>query len=273
MSDASLTPPAGLFLLFSQGERPDHDALREFVAEQRAVSISHEPCRQPLRDHAEPDEASCGRSATRTRTRAAEHLWIELLREGLTFDLIGIAPGEPSLFPRLTHRFDLADMPDAARFEAMQIIPGQHLAGGERSVPVVMGMVGLARDFVHHFKTLTALAWPPSASAIGRRYFESISTAWLDGGAFPALGLTAFSETEEGALQSEGLDFWIGQELRIEPPLANDKVAATRLGVRLINQLVLVGGLDQSERIVAPDGTPLVMRPSRNGRFVQVWRE
>jgi hypothetical protein len=43
--------------------------------------------------------------------------------------------------------------------------------------------------------------------------------------------------------------------------------------VRLINQLILIGGLDESERIVAPDGTRLVMRPSRNGRFIRVWRE
>ena len=85
--------------------------------------------------------------------------------------------------------------------------------------------------------------------------------------------ITAFRETADGALQSEGLDFWIDQELRIEPPLAHDKVSATRLGVRLINQLVLVGGVASSERVVAPDGTGLVMRPSRNGKFVRVWRE
>lgn len=140
-------------------------------------------------------------------------------------------------------------------------------------MPVVKGLVGLARDMVHHFDDLKAVVWPAAASAIGERFFESISTAWLEGGAFPALGLTAFRETVDGALQSRGLDFWIGQELRIEPPLSSDKVAATRLGVRLINQLVLVGGIDGDERIVGPDGARLILRTSRNGKFVRVARE
>lgn len=108
-------------------------------------------------------------------------------------------------------------------------------------------------------------------SVIGRRFFESVATAWLEGGAFPALGLTAFRETVDGALQSVGLDFWIGQELRLEPPISHDKVAATRLGVRLINQLILVGAMTQAERVTAPDGSRLVMRPSTNGKFIRVW--
>ncbi len=200
-------------------------------------------------------------------------VWLELLREGLVFDLCGLSPGEATYFPQIDHRFDLEDMPGAAQYEALQLSPGQHLAGGEHSIPVVKGLVGLARDLVHHFEDLEAVVWPPSASAIGQRFFESVSTAWLEGGTFPALGLTAFRETIDGALQSRGLDFWIGQELRIEPPLSSDKVAATRLGVRLINQLVLVGGIDGNERIIAPDGTRLILRTSRNGKFVRVARE
>jgi len=140
-------------------------------------------------------------------------------------------------------------------------------------MPVVKAMIALARDLVHHFESLEAVVWPTSQSAIGRRFFESVTTAWLDGGPFPALGLTAFRETIDGAMQSTGLDFWIGQELRIEPPLSSDKVAATRLGVRLVNQLIAVGGIEGDERIVAPDGTRLLLRTSRNWRFIRVSRE
>jgi hypothetical protein len=140
-------------------------------------------------------------------------------------------------------------------------------------MPVMKAMLGLARDLAHHFPDLVAIHWAPSHSAIGRRFFESVITAWLEGGAFPALGLTAFEEAADGALQSVGLDIWIGQELRIEPPLTADKIAATRLGVRLVNQLVLVGGLDESERIIAPDGTRLVMQTSRNSQFIRIRRE
>ncbi|MHA7818197.1 MAG: hypothetical protein ACX930_00975 [Erythrobacter sp.] len=205
--------------------------------------------------------------------QADDTIWLELLREGLAFDLSGLAPGDALTIPTISHRFDLEEKPSASCHEALHLVPGHHLAGGQRTMPVVKGLVGLARDLVHHFDDLLAIVWPPSGSAIGRRFFESVTTSWLEGGPFPALGLTAFKETIDGALQSEGLGFWIDQELRIEPPLSSEKVTATRLGVRLVNHLVMVGGIEGDERTVAPDGSRLIMRTSRNGRFVRVWRE
>jgi hypothetical protein len=262
----------GLFLLFAQGKRPDRAAIREFVACQRAVSLTHDLLKDTPLHLVAADGEPVARGGAAS-PQLDDCLWLELLRDGLAFDLCGIAPGKPVAFPAIEHRFDLAEVPRGPLFETLQLKPGHHLAGGERTLPVAKGLVALARDLVHHFPELVAVVWPPSASAIGRRFFESVTTAWIDGGAFPALGLTAFRESIDGALQSVGLDFWIGQELRIEQPLSVDKLAATRLGVRLINQLVLVGGIDDSERIIAPDGTRLVLRPSRNGRYIRVWRE
>lgn len=272
ITESSDSVSKGLYLLFAPGKRPDRVAIRKFVAAQPGVSISHDPLDSAPIQLAAAD----GEQIKPERSAAAAHgdlVWVEVLREGLAFDLTGLAPGEQSGFPQVAHRFDMEEVPGPARYEALQLLPGHHLTGGERSVPVVKGLVGLARDLVQHFDDLEAIVWPPSGSVIGRRFYESVTTAWLDGGPFPALGLTAFRETIDGALQSEGLDFWIDQELRIEPPLSADKVAATRMGVRLINQLVLVGGIDGSERIIAPDGSRLVLRTSRNGRFIRVWRE
>jgi hypothetical protein len=258
-------------LLFPLGERPSRAAVLDFVSRQHAVSLSHDPAADPAvklvvaqGEETHPAKSGAG---------AQDEVWLELLREGLTFDLRGLADGPSRPIPAIAHRFDFSAAAAAGGLEALSIVPGPHLAGGERSMPVLRGMLALARDLTQHFAQLQAVFWPPSHSAIGRRYFESVITAWLDGGAFPALGLTAFDEMPDGALQSVGLGFWIGQELRIEPPLTTDKVAATRLGVRLINQLVIVGGQDESERIIAPDGTRLVMRPSRNRDFIRVLRE
>lgn len=264
----------GLFLLFAAGKRPTRAALRDFTLAQHSVSLTHDPADDSYLHLVDADqpEIQPDRGAP-TSPEVANKVWVELLREGLTFDLVGLAPGLECEFPAVEHRFDLESLPTAFRSEALHLAPGQHLAGGQRSLPVVKGLIGLARDLTHHFEDLEAVVWPASQSAIGRRFFESISTAWLDGGAFPALGLTAFRETMDGAMQSVGLEFWIGQELRIEPPLSSDKIAATRLGVRLVNQLIIVGGLDESERIVAPDGSRLIMRPSRNGKYIRVWRE
>ena len=203
----------------------------------------------------------------------ADLLWVELLRGGLTFDLSGLAPKNSPAFPAAQHRFDVEFLPGPAGYEALHLFPGKHLTASSTSTPVVRALIALARDLIHFFETLEIVIWPPCRSAIGRRYFESVTTAWLDGGPFPGLGLTAFKETSDGAIQSEGLEYWIGQELRIEPPLSSDKVAATRLGVRLVNQLVILGGIEGSERSVGPDGSLLVLRSSRNGKFIRVSRE
>lgn len=272
IDQAQYAESRGLHLLFAAGKRPTRAAILEFVNQHSTVSVSHDPFNgTPMQLVAASGEG--GRPAAQMRTQPDDEVWLELLREGLTFDLRGIAPGNSCDFPEVAHRFDLERAPGAFRLEAVQLEPGQHLAGGEASMPVIKGMIALARDLTLHFENLIAVVWPPAKSAIGRQFFESISTAWLEGGTFPALGLTAFRETIDGALQSVGLDFWIGQELRIEPPLSADKVGATRLGVRIINQLIIVGGLDASERIVAPDGARLIMRPSRNGKFIRVSRE
>jgi hypothetical protein len=259
---------AGLYLLFAPGTRPDRGAIRRFAERHPAVSLSHDPFDSPTAGFV-PATADAGQAGS----DVAEKVWVELLRDGLTFDVRGMEPGPACSVPRAEHLFDLDNAPPPSTCEGMRIQPGPHLAAGARTVPVIRGMVALARDLVHYFDDLKAVAWPPAKSAIGRRFFESTVTAWLEGGVFPALGLIAFREGLDGALQSVGLEHWIGQELRLEPPLSSDRVTATRLGVRLVNQLVLVGGLTESERIIAPDGTRLVLRPSRNGRFIRVWRE
>lgn len=203
----------------------------------------------------------------------AQQHWLELLADGLTFDLAGLAPGPASPFPPMEHRFDLAEIPAPDDVETVTLRPGPHLVAAGNSLPVIRTMLGLACEMVRHFDAILALSWGPARTAIGRRFFESVTSAWLEGGPFPALGLTAFTETADGALQSTGLGYWIGQELRIEPPLSADRVSATRLGIRLVNHLVLAGGLSADDRIIAPDGTPLSLRPSRNRAFISVRRE
>jgi hypothetical protein len=258
ISQSQRDDAAPLHLLFAAGSRPNGAAIAKFASRQRAIGISHDSSAD---EDTQPDPISPGQS-----------LWVELLRDGLTFDLSGLAPGVQHEFPATAYRFDLPHLPSSATHEALALRPGPHLAGAGRSQPVVRAMLGLACDLVLHFPEIEAICWGPSQSAIGRRYFESVVSAWLAGGPFPALGLTAFGETPDGALESVGLAFWIGQELRIEPPLSEDRVAATRLGVRIVNQLVLNGQITADERITAPDGTPLVLRPSRSRALISVWR-
>lgn len=238
------------------------------------MSLTYDPSEDEYLQIVGPDGLSPPEiRGSASESGVADQNWIELLRDGLTFDLVGLAPSQACDFPHIEQPIDLEGVPSDFRTEAMCLFPGQHLAGGARSLPVVKGLIALARDLTHHFDNLEAIVWPASQCAIGRRFFESVATAWLDGGPFPALGLSVFRKTGDGALQSVGLDFWIGQELRLEPPLSADEIAATRLGVRLVNHMVLAGTLESEDRITAPDGRPLVLRPSGNGKFIRVWQD
>ncbi len=253
--------------------RPTRAALVELIARQSAISILSEPEDTPSPvslavPQNEPSDPVFDPGLAR-----ADRVRVELVLEGLTFDLEGLAPGAAADLPDIMHKFDLARHPAPYRFESLRLTPGRHLSGGERSIPILRGLIALARELLCLFEGVEAVAWPPAKSAIGRRFFESTTAAWLDGGAFPALGLIAFKETADGALQSLGLDYLIGQELRIEPPITDDTVAATRLALRLIDQLIIIGGITEAERVVAPDGDRLVMKQSRNGKFIRVWRE
>ncbi|MBU7578917.1 MAG: hypothetical protein KAF27_00370 [Porphyrobacter sp.] len=255
-------------MLFASGKRPDRLAIRAFVGRQPSLSVSHDP----VADEASSDN-SVGRAPDAEALWPGQLHWLELLREGLTFDLSGFAPGPAAPFPAFAHRFDLPALPAPDAYEALVLRPGPHLADGAASLPLMRGLLALGCDLVRQLPDVVAVGWGPAGTAIGARFFESVTSAWLEGGPFPALGLTAFTQTEDGALESVGLAFWIGQELRIEPSLTADRVAATRLGIRLVNHLVLIGGLSDDDRITAPDGSRLVLRPSRSRAVVSVWRE
>lgn len=274
---------AGLYLLFEKGKRPSAAAIHAFAAASGKVSISHDPVGIESSLVGNPSDVTLPNPVTGARVLPLEKQWVEVLRDGLTFDLAGLAPGPVFTPAAIRHWFDwngapsandsATDHPAADQLEAMRLSPGPHVHSGAASVPVLRSMVALARDLALFFEELSAVVWPPSGSLIGRRFFESTATAWLDGGPFPALGLTAFAATDDGALETTGLALWIGQELRIEPALAQDKIAATRLGVRLVNHLVMLGGLRGEERVIAPDGSRLVMVPTPTGQLVRVQRE
>ncbi len=259
MAQSPRTLEPELYLLFARGQRPDVAAIRAFAGGLPGLVVTHDRAVHPA-------------SGTAAASHDAE-IWAELLHDGLTFDLGGLAPGPSAAFPAVRHRFDIASLPAAQDFDAVVLRPGPHLTGAGSAMPLMRSLLALACHLVRAFGDLAAVIWTPANSATGRRFFESATTAWLEGGPFPALGLAAFEEASEGVLESIGLAFWIGQELRIEAPLSADRVAATRLGIRVVNHLVLTGGLVNDDRITAPDGTRLLLRLSRDRAVVSVLRE
>jgi hypothetical protein len=136
-------------------------------------------------------------------------------------------------------------------------------------LPVVRGQAWLATRLCA-LPGVMAVGWAPARSLSSVSHFTVSVSRWLEGGVFPGLGLTALAEDRGGGMQSEGLAFFTGQELRIDPQLAGDKAVAARLALRLINELVGRGRLERVEQLKGPAGEALRIVPSEDGRLLHV---
>lgn len=240
--------------MFRAGTRPDVATVRRTVEAAERVAISH---------GGEEEGNAAGQQA----------LWLELLIDGMTFDLSGMAPGAGYMATELRNRYGVASDFGETLGEALCLLPGPHLAGGRATVPVVRAQAALGAELVRRLPGALAIAWTPARTLVGRDFYLSMVDAWLAGGPFPALGLCAFRQMLGGAIQSEGLGFFTGQELHFDNAQFPDPAAAVQLGLRLVNELVGGGRITETMSLTGPDGARVTLRPSGNGRFVRVERD
>lgn len=230
-----------LFLLFPGGQRPDADAVRGALKRSASGQVSHDP-------------RSSGRGAAETGD------WLELLCDGLTFDLLGLAPGQ-SLRPGTPrHRFGLADT-QLGDVEAIGLAPGPHLVGAANAMPVVRTLLRTGAALAGQLDRTVAALWLPAASAMGRGLFVRAIDTWLAGGPFPGLGLVGVAQEQGGSLVSDGLDFFTGQELRLDAGLCADRPAATRLLLRIVDQLIEHGPLAAAATVALANGSTVRLAP------------
>ena len=250
----------GVLLLFEGGKRPDAQAIRKIVDKLDHVSISHDPVENLKIEQADAS----------AKQRAAS--WLELLDNGMTYDLVGLAPGAQANFPVINHRKYLPEGFLESTCEAVGLLPGPHISGGFSSLPVVRGLLSLAADLTAAHTPVRAICWPPAANVVGVEFFRTSAEGWKNGGPFPARVLAGFKPMADGGLQSEGLAHFTGQEIRIEPGSVGDYPTAELLAARLIQQLAQYGPLTGTEEVTAPDGSQMRLEPSGNGKFVRVWQ-
>lgn len=241
---------AGLSMLFSAGHRPTLDDLESLLTSPGTggpgAQISFRP-----------DEPQG---------------WVELLASGLTFDLTGLAPAEAAPFPRITHRFGVSGLPTADALEALALMPGPHVTAGVAMLPVVRTMVGLAANLSLQL-SVEAICWHPAEACMEPQYFARIALNWLAGGPFPALGLTAVCPTHDGHIVTQGLAFFVGQEVQVEAKAGEPPAETIKLAVRIIDFMVRHGPLTAPRKIEGPAGEMLLAEPSQGGKLVWVWRE
>lgn len=229
-----------LFVLFPAGARPSASAIRAALARGATGQISHDPA---------PREGGVSSD------------WLEVVVDGLTFDLLGLASGPGLRPPAPRHCFGVS-AESLAGCEAIGLAPGPHLAGAASAMPVVRTLLRLAASLASQWETALGALWLPAESAMRRDLFVSAIDAWLAGGPFPALGLAAVTQRRGGMLASDGLAFFTGQELVLDPALSTDRLAATRLLVRLIDHLVEEPPLAGERTVRLENGHSLRLAPS-----------
>lgn len=197
--------------------------------------------------------------------------WLELLASGLTFDMVGLDPAAPARVPLHDHFFGLPEAIATDDLQPVSLLPGEHISSGAAMIPVVRIMAGLAVRLAA-VPGVKAVCWTPSASWMDPGYFGRIVSGWLNGGAFPALGLTALERTADGGVESVGLDFFIGQELRVEARPGEDPPATIKLAVRMIDHMVRHGAISAQEALKGPDGEAMLAEPTPDRRMVRLWR-
>lgn len=238
-----------LSLLYAAGDRPTANDVARLLDEP-------EPAGQKARISHQPD---------------GDDGWLELLASGLTFDIAGLAPTAPKLPQPAAHLFGLSANTRNVALEAVTLTAGGHLAPGSAMLPVVKVMCGLGARLAS-LGNVRAIAWQPAESWMEPGYFTRIIASWMAGGAFPALGLTALERTDDGGLESQGLAFFSGQELRIEAREGEPSASTAKLAVRMIDLLVRQGRISESSVIPGPEGEELLAEPTFSGDVVRVWR-
>ena len=200
--------------------------------------------------------------------------WAELLVDGLTYDISGFGADAETRIARPRNHFGYSNpdyWPDSLP-DTLAISLGPHLRNASSHLPILRGIMEIGVALSAALPDVIAVIWRPADLAIEPGHFQADMAKWLEGGALPAQLLAPVNDALDGGLQSTGLAHFTGQELRIEPELTEDRDYAMRLASRLLGQLLLSPPLGSVEEVIGPDGNALRLEPSRNGKFVRVWR-
>lgn len=209
-------------LLFGREGRPAADAIADLAAGPEGFSLLN------------PDSAPPGSA--------------ELLRDGLTFDLSGLAPAPQRAVPAAVHRVALPNDFSFDALEAAWFMVGPHLAGAESLLPVLRVATAILRHMTG-LAGLQAIVWRPARIVMSPAWFAEAVGVWLAGGPFPALALTALARSESG-IGSEGLAFLTGQEFRLHARSGGPNREDSRIAVRLTDWLVAHGRVDTAREVV-----------------------
>ena len=132
-----------------------------------------------------------------------------------------------------------------------------------RHLPEINHRLLLLGKWIGESLGATAAAWIPSGKLASFAYFEEAVGEYLEGGPFPTLFQTSFSEIRKGHFVTSGLHYFAGQEISLTAPLDYSSSDVAKRLVRIIGDIVTHGKIDtpaQAKGMV--EGETLIFSPS-----------
>lgn len=211
------------------------------------------------------EAASNGGEFTVSHAPAEGEGWAEVLRDGLTFDLRGLAGGNPKPVPVVEHAVGL-DIDHSEGLSALQICPGPHIAGAQRLLPVIRVAAALAISLAKIGQP-RAICWIPARNAVAPELFSQAVQPWFEGGPFPAIALASLQRSTDGKIGTTGLKFLIGQEFSLAGEAGTSPEQLARVAVRLVDWLVAHGPVTQPTQAILA-GTGAVFLEARDATTI-----
>lgn len=187
--------------------------------------------------------------------------WAEVLRDGLTFDLRGLAGGKSQPVPVIDHAVGF-NLGHREGLSALQICPGPHIAGAQRLLPVIRVAAALAVSLAKIGQP-RAICWIPARNAVAPELFSQAVQPWFEGGPFPAIALASLQRSTDGGIATTGLKFLIGQEFSLAGEAGTSPEQLARVAVRLVDWLVAHGPVTQPTQAILA-GTGAVFLEARD---------
>ncbi|MDT0575457.1 hypothetical protein RM533_04590 [Croceicoccus sp. F390] len=217
----------------------------------------------------------------RCRSDAEDHAgtFLRIGTDEFSFEMAALPPQGATGQGYVLYGVDAASL-GKAEFSLMLRQPCQMFSHQGHDVPMCASATQVARLRVLAAGALRlsqlpgciALCWPPSGAIMGAGYFKEVIGQWLNGGAFPALGLISIRADADGAMHSRGLTALAGQEVAALPGSAPSRAERAKLIMRIADHIVRTGPLDRPGNIeVAGIGTvALTLSANRSKVFLDV---
>lgn len=104
--------------------------------------------------------------------------------------------------------------PIASNSAATGFTLGEHLVAGRHMTPINLALLKIGQIIGNNLSA-TGIIWVPARIHSGFEYFSEATYHYDNEGIFPLLSQVAVLEPSDGQIQTRGLDYFCGYELRI----------------------------------------------------------